>query len=247
MINQNQKDCLNDTITGNGIFSQKYDYFSSLEEQEQVDLFDYCLERLGLVSVKAKLIYCYRELLSNANKANLKRAFFKENGLNINNHDDYHSGLHKFKSEMLVNLQKYESLSKEFGYKLICRYETDNEYLTVTIYTNNSIADEEMLHIREKSQKIYHCENIDDAVKIIEEGEGAGLGLAITRHILTGLGMETNVVSYLSDEDGSSVIFRIPKNINSYITGGSEEFTADVYNISEHDGNIKRILNMIKN
>lgn len=236
MINQDQKDSLNETITGNGVFSQKYDCFASIQEQEQIDLFDYCLERLGLVTVKAKLIYCYRELLSNANKANLKRAFFKENGLDINNPEDYHGGLHKFKSEMLVNLQKYERLSQEYGYELICRYETDNQYFTVTINTNNAIADEEMVHIREKSQKIYHCTNIDDAVKIIEEGEGAGLGLAITKHILTGLGMEANTVSYKSYQDGSSVIFRIPKNINSYTTSGNEEFTADVYNITEHDG-----------
>lgn len=54
------------------------------------------LEACNQQKIEDNLVYCLGELLSNADKANLKRLYFKEKGLDINNSDDYKLGMKTF-------------------------------------------------------------------------------------------------------------------------------------------------------
>jgi len=51
------------------------------------------------------LCLCLEEIISNSVKANIKRAFFISNNLNINNKDDYEKGMKTFKEKGLSKIK----------------------------------------------------------------------------------------------------------------------------------------------
>ncbi|MDR3199836.1 MAG: hypothetical protein LBT68_00125, partial [Spirochaetales bacterium] len=59
------------------------------------------LKELGQDSLKDPLAYCLRELAVNAKKANTKRVYFHDKGLNILDDEQYRTGMEKFKAETL--------------------------------------------------------------------------------------------------------------------------------------------------
>ncbi|HZK19550.1 MAG TPA: hypothetical protein VFC68_02365, partial [Treponemataceae bacterium] len=62
------------------------------------------------------LIYCINELVTNAKKANTKRVYFKEKGLDLNNPDDYEKGMETFKKDTLENIHYWLKIQKNAGY-----------------------------------------------------------------------------------------------------------------------------------
>ena len=58
------------------------------------------------------ILYCVKELTSNAKKANTKRVYFEEKKLNINNELQYKQGLEAFKRDTLENINHYLLLQK---------------------------------------------------------------------------------------------------------------------------------------
>ncbi|MCX7031026.1 MAG: hypothetical protein NTU62_13030, partial [Spirochaetes bacterium] len=65
------------------------------------------LSELGQAKLKEPLSYCLRELAVNAKKANTKRVFFLEKGLDLNNEKDYDLGMKSFKTETFGNIQHF--------------------------------------------------------------------------------------------------------------------------------------------
>ena len=65
------------------------------------------LKALGQNHMIAYLVYCQNELITNAKKANTKRIYFKEKGLDITNEEDYAKGMETFKEDTLNNINHY--------------------------------------------------------------------------------------------------------------------------------------------
>ena len=65
-----------------------------LNELNQSQMFDY-------------LSYCLEELINNAKKANTKRVYFEEKGLDIQNPSDYERGMKSFKNDTISNINHY--------------------------------------------------------------------------------------------------------------------------------------------
>ena len=68
------------------------------------------LEECHQDHLKEYLNFCLSELLTNAKKANTKRVYFAEKGLDINNPDDYEKGMENFKMDTLTNIDHYLEL-----------------------------------------------------------------------------------------------------------------------------------------
>jgi hypothetical protein len=73
------------------------------------------LAELGQEKLKEPLSYCLRELAVNAKKANTKRVYFMEKGLDLNNDKDYETGMRTFKQETFDNIHYYLQKQKELG------------------------------------------------------------------------------------------------------------------------------------
>ena len=81
------------------------------------------------------LSYCLKELVNNAKKANTKRIYFEEKGLDINNRSDYLRGMKNFKQETIENIDHYLQIQKERGLyvRLSCRPGTTKSVLKCAI------------------------------------------------------------------------------------------------------------------
>ena len=71
------------------------------------------LKELNQEFMTSYLTYCLQELITNSKKANTKRIYFKEKGLDINNEEDYNKGMQTFKEETLSNITYYLQKQKE--------------------------------------------------------------------------------------------------------------------------------------
>jgi hypothetical protein len=71
------------------------------------DFVNVFLNLTGQDRIKDYIVYCIRELAVNAKKANTKRVFFIDRGLDITNPDDYKKGMGNFKETTLSNIAYY--------------------------------------------------------------------------------------------------------------------------------------------
>ena len=65
--------------------------------------------------LKDYIFYCVQELVVNAKKANTKRVYFAERGLDIDDPDDYELGMENFKEETITQITRYLEMQKEKG------------------------------------------------------------------------------------------------------------------------------------
>ncbi|HTP59014.1 MAG TPA: hypothetical protein VMM82_08860, partial [Spirochaetia bacterium] len=65
------------------------------------------LAELGQEKLLEPLSFCLKELISNAQKANAKRIYFQERGLEISRQADYERGMRDFLKELSVNLDHF--------------------------------------------------------------------------------------------------------------------------------------------
>jgi hypothetical protein len=73
------------------------------------------LVELGQEKILEPLSYCLKELIVNAQKANTKRLYFEEKGLDIGNEQDYEKGMIDFRKESSERLEHWLGLLKERG------------------------------------------------------------------------------------------------------------------------------------
>ena len=71
------------------------------------------LKELNQENMTEYLVYCLGELTTNAKKANTKRVYFKEKGLEISDPRDYATGMETFKVDTLENIKYYLQLQKK--------------------------------------------------------------------------------------------------------------------------------------
>lgn len=135
------------------------------------------LDEIGLSDSFNKLDYCLSEILFNAIKANMKRVYFKEKNLDINNPDDYAEGMKNFRQETLSNKEYYfKKLRAEDLYvKFSLTLEDGN--LILEVRNNSLITPFEEVRVKEKISHFHQYTPDDLAGNFIDETEGAGLGI----------------------------------------------------------------------
>src|SRR4030042_988400 len=67
----------------NGEIIFEYYNFSNEEENQIIEFLEVCLKEIGKESIFNYLKFCFKELLGNAKKANIKRLYFLDKKLNI--------------------------------------------------------------------------------------------------------------------------------------------------------------------
>jgi hypothetical protein len=118
------------------------------ETEEYLDEVLYIfLGELGFPEIKDQLSYCLRELAVNAKKANTKRAYFQERGLDLNNRQHYAEGMKNFKEDTLENIQHYLQKQKELGLYLKIVYHTREKTFSISVRNNVEITKIEQIRI----------------------------------------------------------------------------------------------------
>ncbi|MDR3284971.1 MAG: hypothetical protein LBS97_07325 [Treponema sp.] len=146
------------------------------------------LRSLGLEDLADGLSYCVSELLVNAQKANIKRAYFQEKQLRITNAADYRKGMETFKADTMDNIAPYLELQEPAGRYIRFRVIVWHKTLRIEVRNKARLLSQEYRRMHDKLIRAYHYD-AEDALERIDNSEGAGLGLTIIGLFLNRLGL----------------------------------------------------------
>lgn len=155
-----------------------------------------------------------KELVINGCKANQKRIFFEERGLNLYDPHDYAKGMEEYKKMISEDMAiEYGRKAKQKGLYVLIDFEFDQDGLRIEVINNSTIAPEEEKAMREKLKKAMKYNDLaefylDNA--IAGESEGAGLGLALVIILLKGEGIDPNYFRIVIDKDKTIARLEIP-------------------------------------
>jgi len=182
-----------------------------LDECHQEQMFEY-------------LNFCNGELLTNAKKANTKRVYFKEKGLDIENPDDYEVGMLTFKEDTLTNIDHYLELQKKEGLYIKLALQLKGEQIKVEIRNNSVLLPKEKERIQNKIDSVQQYNSMEDVfTKVLDQSEGAGLGIIIIILMLQKIGLSRENYQVISTD--TETITRIVLPCNETIFAGNEILT----------------------
>lgn len=178
------------------------------EEHYIIDILKLCLCEIGKSNLFEFLSYCCRELLNNAKKSNTKRAYFEDIKLDINNKEDYKIGMKDFKNILLNKSPEYLTIQEKKGYYVRTAFKIEDDNFIITISTNSKMVEEEITVINDRRERAKTFNSIEDALQIIlQNEEGAGLGIIISLLMLKKLGLLSD--SYKIETRGNETVSSI--------------------------------------
>jgi len=153
-----------------------------------------------------------KELVTNGIKANQKRVFFEDQGLDINNENDYNKGIKLYKEKFS------EKMADEYGLRCLARgvniqsnivYNDTGVYIEVINNTPVIKAEEERLREKMRTSVKYndiaefYMDNMDNT-------EGAGLGIALIMIMLKSEGIDPHLFRIITEKDRTIARIEIP-------------------------------------
>ena len=190
------------------------------------------------------LVFCLGELLTNSKKANTKRVYFTEQKLDINNEMDYHQGMVSFKEDMLSNLTHYLELQKAAGLYIKLVLQLNDDGIKIEIRNNSVLTKFEKKRILEKLRVAEKYEEPHQVVSlIVDQTEGAGLGIIIIVLMLRKIGLSRNNYKVFTNENETITQMLLPLNseIDGQIDSLYEEFIGNLNTIPVFENKLKEI------
>ena len=169
------------------------------------------LRQTNQLKLKDYVVYCVQELVINAKKANTKRVFFEERGLNIENADDYKTGMESFKNETINQIAHYLQLQKEKGLFIKVLLQMKRNTIYIEIRNNVKATRTEQLRIHDKLARARQYDTMEDALShVLDDSEGAGLGLVILSLMLKKIGLDDEAFLFKTTDKYTIASISIP-------------------------------------
>jgi putative nucleotidyltransferase with HDIG domain len=160
---------------------------------------------------KDYLTYCVQELVVNAKKANTKRVYFAEKGLKIDMLDDYKQGMQTFKKDTMENIGYYLALQKERGLYIKLLFASKSDSIQIEVRNNSLITRTELIRIYDRLARSQRFNSIDEAfAQVLDESEGAGLGLVVMVLMLKKMGLDKNAFNITCSETETIARITVP-------------------------------------
>ena len=213
--------------------------------EQVIDAF---LRQMDQLKLKDYIVYCVQELVVNAKKANTKRVFFIERGLNINDDGDYKIGMETFKEETITNISHYLKLQKERGLHIKVVLQIKRNTIIIEIHNNVKITKMEQLRIQDKMARSRQFKSLEDALsQVLDDTEGAGLGLVILVLMLRKIGLDDEAFCIKSTEKNTITSISIPldKTIVENFSILSEEIVRNIHGLPQFPENIMLVQKLI--
>ena len=215
-----------------------------------VSLLGSCLDIIGKKQIHEQLSFCLRELMDNALKANLKRAHFTENNLDIFNADDYARGMATFQNEReQKRIQYLEVLERQNLFTQV-RFHLRSPAFEIAVSNNCPMLDAEKRKVvqRQTKARVHNslCEVMDEAQ---DESESAGLGLIMMLLILRQIGVPEENFRFTHDERGTHFSISIPLSLLTAEETEviSEALSREIDSIPQFPEHILTLTNLLKN
>lgn len=208
------------------------------------DILRVFLEELNQMQMCEQLTYCLNELMTNAKKANTKRVYFKTKNLKITEKSDYEIGMKTFKKEMLEELEYYLGLQKKAGLYVRVSLQYRDRKIKIEVRNNSEITIFEDKRVRDRLSRAKDCASIEDAFsQVLDDSEGAGLGLVILILMLQKIGFTGENFQAVC-ENGETImriILPLPENEQAQMNFISEEFANAIDELPQFPENITAI------
>lgn len=173
-------------------------------------------ETLALYGKQAELsdvLYgCVKELVINATRANLKRAFFATHNIDMDNMGQYVQGLSLLREA--IDSKEYLKYNEELRIRdlwVIFHMEHSADGLKIEVINNTRIHPIEEKRIRMKLQiAMRYTDMAEFFRKEKDETEGAGMGIAIIVNLMRSAGLEPGHFRIWTEDDTTVARIEIP-------------------------------------
>lgn len=236
--------------TAKEIYIQFY-FLSPDVEASMIKILHRFLERYDLLYMKDVLYSVLKELINNAIKANIKRLYFQAQGLNIDDTDDYRTGMERFKEATYGNDSSYEfsNLKKE---NMLVRvsFIAHSDKMIFHVINNAPILEEEVSKIEARVKKAYKYNDISEAFDdVLDDSEGAGLGLIMALMLFKNIGLPADTFQVARKNNLTVAAIRIPQMIDraEIHTKITEEIMKEIESIPSFPSSIKEIQRLLAN
>lgn len=159
------------------------------------------------------ITYCLKELITNAKKANTKRIYFAEKGLNLFKQSEYEEGMKTFKEDTLNNQARYLQMQKDARlYVKVILYASESA-IKIKIQNNSQMTRIEFKRMFDKVARAKQFTNLNDAMtQILDSSEGAGLGIVIMILMLKKIGLGVDAFEFSSENGITENVITIPRD-----------------------------------
>lgn len=187
------------------------------------------LSEFGQDALADRVAYCMKELAVNAKKANTKRVYFVEKGLDLENSEDYKAGMESFKTETLDNIDYWLQKQKDAELYIKVIYHSKGGTFTLTIRNNVAISRKEQIRVYDRIARSRAFSSMEEALaSVLDDSEGAGLGIVILVLMLKKIGLSEDAFD-IDVEDGETVA-RITIPFNEVHLENLEELSREIVN-----------------
>ena len=206
------------------------------------------LRQVGQEKLKDYVVYCVQELAVNAKKANTKRVYFAERGLDLHNQEDYKTGMATFKEDTLSNIAHYLQLQKDKGLYIKLILQVKKSVIYVEVRNNISVTKTELVRIHDKLARSRQYDNLEDALsQVLDDSEGAGLGLVILVLMLKKMGLDEDCFDIMGTETETiaRIIVPLEKTRLENISDLAKTIVENVNSLPQFPENIVMVQRMI--
>ncbi len=224
-------------------------YTLPIEMEDYItDILTIFLKQLDQEILKDSLSYCVKELVTNAKKANTKRVYFNLRQLDINSKEDYDKGMVSFKADTLGNIKYYLEEQRKRGLYIKVLLQMRNNKIKIEIKNKAELTLYEYKRIHDKITRAQQYSSVEEGItQLLDDSEGAGLGLVIMFLILRKIGLTDDNYQIISEngETISRIIIPFNENQTSSLNELTKEFIAHIDGIPDFPENITKINQMI--
>jgi putative nucleotidyltransferase with HDIG domain len=206
------------------------------------------LQQVDQEKLKDYIVYCVQELAVNAKKANTKRVYFAERGLDLNNQEDYKIGMTTFKEDTLNNIAHYLQLQKDKGLYIKLVFQVKQNVIYIEVRNNIAITKTELVRIHDKLARSRQYNNLEDALsQVMDDSEGAGLGLVILVLMLKKMGLDEDCFDVMGTEKETiaRIIVPLEKTRLENLSDLSKTIVENVHSLPQFPDNILLVQQMI--
>ncbi|MDD6929538.1 MAG: hypothetical protein PUI78_01730, partial [Treponema sp.] len=206
------------------------------------------LTQLHQDGITQYLTYCLNELVVNAKKANTKRVYFSEKNLDLFNKEQYELGMQTFKNDTLENINYYLKKQKDAGLFVKLILQAKNNTIKIEVRNNAKLTQFETERIQNKIEQAQKFNSIEDALStVLDDTEGAGLGLVIIILMLEKIGMTVDSFQSVceNDETITRIILPINKDLQNNFEIISEEFSTVIEDLPQFPENITKLSRLL--
>lgn len=159
-----------------------------------------------------------KELVINGCKANQKRIFFEEQGLDLNDESQYRKGIELYKKAFSEKMSlEYGKKARNRGLYCMIDFEFDKEGIRIEVVNNTAIIPAEERIMRDKLKKAMGYNDLAEFYMeqaMSGDTEGAGLGLALIIILLKGEGIDPSYFRILIQGEQTIARLEIPFSDN---------------------------------